>query len=184
MAHFFGFGSLVNLDTHQYSDVLPAKVYGFARAWINNDCYEHAFLSVISRPQSEIQGVLAKVWNEDWSQLDERELGYSRQALSAKQWSLENEAYDSKVQLDDVQLYQHAYGEFASSDKPILRSYLETVLYGYYQIFGESGVHDFVESTLYWTRILDDRESPVYPRYIPAQGAANSLVQATIDQLY
>ncbi|MFT5259264.1 MAG: hypothetical protein ACI9J2_001754 [Saprospiraceae bacterium] len=184
MAHFFGFGSLVNTATHQYSEVHPARVNGFARAWINNDCYEHAFLSVIREPQTNIQGLLARVWNDDWHELDKREVGYARQSLAPEAWSLENEL--TQGQLDnfiDVQLYQHAYGDFAQSDKPILWSYLETVLFGYYQVFGVTGVHSFIDSTRHWTIILDDRSNALYPRYVPATGEANSIVLSAIEKL-
>ncbi len=184
MACFFGFGSLVNTETHRYEPFTPAKVAGWKRAWINNDSYQHAFLSVVPDENSQIQGLMAKVPNNDWAELDAREVGYARRVLNKQEWSVEASSLPAIVTSpDDVQMYVHASGEFAQPIKPILYSYLETVLFGYYQWFGAEGVKAFVDSTLAWTEILDDRESPIYPRYVPARGTAVDIVIPTIALL-
>ena len=179
---FFGFGSLVNTATHRYTAVAPATVNGWSRIWINSDQYEHAFLSVQPDETTDIQGLMAEVPDNDWTELDRRELGYQRRKLNAGEWSLTPGSLDLVVSLNaaNIQMYVAA-GEPASPDKPILWSYLETVLLGYYRFFGEQGVHDFISSTESWTAILDDRKAPVYPRYVPATGAAGELIVSLLS---
>ena len=184
MACFFGFGSLVNTGTHRYDAFTPASVVGWKRVWINNDSYEHAFLSVVPDTSAQIQGLMAKVPNNDWDELDAREVGYARRVLAQREWFAEASSsliVDQKP--DDVQMYVHVKGEHAQPAKPILWSYLETVLFGYYQWFGPEGVQAFIESTLAWTDVLDDRGNPIYPRYVPAEGRAIGIIIPAIIQL-
>jgi hypothetical protein len=189
MACFFGFGSLVNTGTHIYTPVTPATVKGWKRIWVNNDCYDHAFLSIEPDDASKIQGLMAQVPNDDWQELDTREVGYLRRVLKQEEWlpeTLSSEA-PAKVlddtHLDDIQMYVLKGGEYAQPTKPILWSYLETVLYGYYQWFGAEGVDAFIESTGAWTDVLDDRPNPHYPRYVPAEGSAANIVISAINNL-
>ena len=181
---FIGFGSLVNTSTHKYQPVSPVRVPGWSRAWINNDSYDHAFLSVIPDSQKSILGLLAVVPDGDWAELDAREAGYNRKLLSDADWQLEqlhngvNAA--EAVSPAQVQMYVHASGQFAQPQKPILYSYLETVLFGFYQIYGESGIDNFLDSTTAWTAIKDDRAAPIYPRHVPPTGPASGIVEAAI----
>ncbi len=172
MACFFGFGSLVNTATHRYEMLAPARVNGWARTWIHHELYSHSLLSVLPEPGTHIDGLMARVPGADWAELDQRENGYQRQPLSGQDW----QADTAHLNESDVQMYKHASGGFAQPDKPILWSYLETVLYGYYRVFGSSGVAAFMASTRHWTDVLDDRSAPQYPRYIPVEGAAAAAV--------
>ena len=181
MACFFGFGSLVNTGTHRYVAVAPASVQGWKRIWVNSDCYDHAFLSVLPDRQSTIQGLLAQVPNNDWQELDAREVGYLRRELTPTDWHCA--VLPDPVLVQDVQMYVLETGEPACPAKPILWSYLETVLYGYYQWFGIEGVEAFIESTSAWTAVLDDREHPIYPRYVPAEGDVKATIDTLIDGL-
>ena len=53
----------------------------------------------------------------------------------------------------------------ACSDAKILRSYLDVVMQGYFQQFGQSGLERFMETTLNFDcPILEDRAAPRYPR--------------------
>lgn len=190
MACFFGFGSLVNTGTHRYDPVTPATVKGWKRIWVNNECYEHAFLSIEPDESSQIQGLMAQVPNNDWLELDTREVGYARRFLNEQEWCPEtpsNRECPKSLQLsgklDDIQMYVLQGGEYAQAAKPILWSYVETVLYGYYQWFGAEGVEDFIQSTAAWTDILDDRSQPIYPRYVPAEGDAEHIITPIILSL-
>lgn len=189
MACFFGFGSLVNTSTHKYVAVTPATVNGWERAWVNNDNYDHAFLSVTPDTSTAIQGLMAEVPGDDWAELDLREAGYKRRVLQPAEWQQTHSnkraagALKLKSGLTDVQMYQHASGDFASDQKPILWSYLETVLYGYHQWFGDEGVHGFIATTRAWVNIFDDRQAPQYPRYVPAEGVAAEVVLPAIEAI-
>ena len=190
MACFFGFGSLVNTATHKYVAISPARVAGWSRAWVNDSAHEHAFLSVIPAPEFSIQGLFAAVPNNDWAELDARESGYKRRKLSPNEWTREiptGRLAESFQLIDtipsDIQMYEHAVAHLARGEKPILYSYIETVLYGYYQWFDVGGMTDFIESTTAWTEIFDDRKSPVYPRYVPADQSAAAAVNTVIESL-
>lgn len=186
MASFFGFGSLVNIETHRYDPVSLATVKGWQRIWANDKCYDYAFLSVEPKRGQTIQGLMAQVPNDDWAELDAREVGYTRRVLTEEEWQpvpVVSDALLNQQQIDDAQMYVLENGEFAKPDKPILWSYLETVLVGYYQWFGEKGVEDFVASTGAWTDILDDRSAPIYPRYVAASGGEAMLIEGTIQAL-
>ncbi|MEM7257458.1 MAG: gamma-glutamylcyclotransferase [Pseudomonadota bacterium] len=187
MSYFVGFGSLVNTQTHIYRAESPVSVPGWSRAWINNDTYDHAFLSVVPQPGTAILGLLAKVPDGDWTELDVREAGYHRHPLGQSDWVVEPVAgaaqQSSSGVFEDVQMYVHSIGSFASQEKPILYSYLETVLYGFYQIFGTRGVENFVNTTTAWTTIKDDRKLPLYPRHVPPAGDAAKPVDDAIRSL-
>lgn len=187
MACFIGFGSLVNTSTHKYQPLAPVRVPGWSRAWINNDSYDYAFLSVIPAPQQAIFGLLAAVPDENWAELDIREAGYSRKVLTPADWRYETGEFsgvaDSDRHYSDVQMYVHASGDFARPEKPILYSYLETVLFGFYRIFGAKGVENFLDTTTAWTSIKDDRLSPIYPRHVPPQGPGCQIVEAAISRM-
>lgn len=182
MACFFGFGSLVNTSTHRYKMIAPAQVNGWARAWIDHELYQHALLSVIPETGTHIHGLITGVPGNNWAELDQRELGYERYALNAEEWSTTT-ALQSSSETPDIQMYKHTAGGFAQPNKPILWSYLETVLHGYYQVFGCAGVEEFITTTRHWTTILDDRDAPLYPRYRPADtDAAKAVVLPAIQK--
>ncbi len=189
MSCFIGFGSLVNTSTHGYGVHAPVRVKGWARAWITNDTYEHAFLSVVPETDVSILGLLARVTDGDWGALDEREAGYYRHRLEQSEWHFETEGEhsiaagitDGHLPVDDVQMYVHASGTLATSSKPILYSYLETVLFGFYRVYGARGVEEFLQTTTAWTRIRDDRKSPVYPRHVPPTGDAAACIASVLS---
>lgn len=184
---FIGFGSLVNTETHGYSALGAVRIAGWSRAWINNDTYDHAFLSVIPGQQTSILGLLARVPDANWSELDVREAGYDRRRLEPTEWEFEEASSvgvpPSDMPIDDVQMYVHSHGDFAAPDRPILRSYLETVLVGFHTVFGTQGVRSFIDTTTAWTRIQDDSVLPLYPRYVKAQGAALKPVQQALAEI-
>ncbi|MGB1010158.1 MAG: hypothetical protein ACPGVP_10565 [Thiolinea sp.] len=180
MACFFGFGSLVNTGTHKYEMLAPARVNGWARTWVHHDWYDHSLLSVTPEPGTHIHGLMARVPGDDWAELDLRENGYDRYMLREGEWQADTSL--APLAETDVQMYKHAHGGFAKPDKPILWSYLETVLFGYYQVFGSAGVEAFMATTRHWTDVLDDRKDPVYPRYVPVVGEmATAVVMPQIE---
>ena len=57
--YFFGYGSLVNRDTHLYRDCHRAELRGWRRAWVRTAERETVFLSVRMDPESAIDGLIA-----------------------------------------------------------------------------------------------------------------------------
>lgn len=153
---FFGYGSLVNLATHDYASPQAASLRGWRRIWQGTSLREVAYLSVIRDKASTVKGVIAGVPEGDWAALDRREAAYQR--------------HDVSHQVDHplpTAVYQVRPEHVAPAHvHPILLSYLDVVAQGYLRMFGEDGVADFFRTTDGWgVPILDDRKDPIYPRH-------------------
>lgn len=150
MSRFFGFGSLVNLQTHQYHDPIPTSIKGWKRQWVSSTLRDVAFLSVTPCPNTTLHGMSASTEGIGWEALDEREEGYNRHQLPDT----------------DMQMYVGSPDcILADVKQPILLSYLDVVVQGYHTHFGEQGVVDFFATTQNWDHpILHDRHDPQYPR--------------------
>lgn len=147
---FFGYGSLVNLKTHDYEAPERIRVTGWRRIWRSTTHRDFAILSVTRDAGATLDGIKATVPNADWSALDEREFAYERQSLS-----------------DGTAIYEVRDNIITPTDGPypILLSYLDVVIQGYLQEFGAEGAAAFFQTTDNWGPIHDDRTNPVYPRH-------------------
>ena len=63
--YFFGYGSLVNRETHTYPDARPARLKGWRRSWIRTAKREVVFLSVTPDADTVIDGLIASVPDAD-----------------------------------------------------------------------------------------------------------------------
>lgn len=172
-ARFFGYGSLVNLATHDFAAPIPDHLEGWRRIWQPTTLRPVAFLSVEPSRGSLIEGVTAGVPGNDWRALDAREYAYEKHSVET-------------VAGERVQVYQVAAGYCAarSGGHPILRSYLDTVAAGFFQQSGEQGVAQFFATTTGWDLpILDDRGAPRYPRAQQAGAQVTVLVDQLLDAL-
>jgi hypothetical protein len=159
--YFFGYGSLVNTATHSYEDAQPARLKGWRRQWVQTGLREAAFLTAIRCGDSEIDGLIAAVPGADWAALDEREWAYDR--LAATDAVSHGLCASTDVSVYAVPEERHAAG---SEVHPVLLSYLDVVVQGYLQTFGEDGVAEFFATTGGWdVPVLDDRRNPRYPRH-------------------
>ncbi|OED49050.1 hypothetical protein AB838_08815 [Rhodobacteraceae bacterium (ex Bugula neritina AB1)] len=158
---FFGYGSLVNTATHDYGGALPARLSGWRRAWVHTDLREVAFLSAVRCADSEIDGLIAEVPGANWAALDAREFAYERLAAT-------EQIRHGRADSPEISVYAvAAETQNGTTDRhPVLLSYLDVVLQGYLQVFGEKGVQEFVATTDGWDApILNDRTHPRYPRH-------------------
>lgn len=156
----FGYGSLVNAKTHDYQNCAPVSLTGWRRLWRHTKLRSHAFLSVEPVEGSTIEGLVATVPAQDWEGLDERETNYFRSDLTPC-------AFQPTLNGDAIVMYQAETGHDVPEGHihPIFQSYLDVVLQGYLEVFGEDGVHRFFNSTHGWDApILNDRSFPFYPR--------------------
>ena len=161
-ARFFGYGSLVNRRTQTYPGARPMRVAGWRRAWRHTGLRETAFLTARPDPDSAIDGLAADVPDGDWAALDAREAAYVRTALP-----------------EGPQIYHIPEGLHAPASRahPILLSYLDVVVQGYLEVFGEAGVEAFFATTDGWDApIRDDRGDPLYPRAQRLSVAETALV--------
>lgn len=163
---FFGYGSLVNLGTHDYADPTPAALTGWRRVWCSTHVRDVAFLSVERCAKTDIKGVIAHVPGADWAALDKREAAYQRHDVTAE---VRHHSPTAVYQVAAAHLYD-------ADPQPILLSYLDVVVQGYLKIFGEEGVTHFFETTTGWRPVLDDRAVPQYPRHQLLSTTEKSLV--------
>lgn len=150
MTNFFGYGSLVNLQTHKYLNPYPTEIKGWKREWVSSEIHDIAFLSVTPCNLTILQGMRASTESIGWDALDLREIGYKRHNLKE---------YNMQMYVVDPEYIDRTI------KKPILLSYLDCVIQGFYRHFGKKGVTAFFQTTDNWDHpILDDRSSPQYPR--------------------
>ena len=161
-AFFFGYGSLVNRSTHDFSQAQTASATGWRRAWRSTRLRPVSFLTAVPDSSCEIDGLIAHVSNDDWAALDEREHAYARvDAAHQVTHGLGNSA--SSIAIYAIESGHHFDPSF---DHPILLSYLDVVIQGYLKEFGEAGAMRFFETTSGWEApLLNDRAKPLYPRH-------------------
>jgi len=178
--YFFGYGSLVNRQTHSYDHAQPARVHGWRRRWRHTNLRAVAYLTVCPAPGHFIDGVIAAVPNGDWAALDEREHAYDRAQLPPS-------AIDHRRgALISVEMYHTKPGNTSppSVRHPILQSYLDTVLLGYFDVFGSDGIDHFFATTDGWDApVIQDREAPIYPRTQAPDASMRSTIDRRMDAL-
>lgn len=179
--HYFGYGSLVNAATRPQSlAVIPARLHGYRRAWrvstrgslVSGSC---SLTIVAAEPDAIVKGVIAREERAHLATLDHRERHYDRLTVGRESVAAEGahdhpgEAYVYRV--------KPAHDRYGSRRFPVLLSYVDCVLQGYHQVFGEAGVAEFMATTDGWhVPILDDRAAPRYSRAQSLSAAERSLV--------
>ena len=157
--YFFGYGSLVNRDTHIYANAHRAQLHGWSRAWVCTQARDTVFLTAVPNPDAQIDGLIAAVPDADWAALDLRETGYDRLP------SGDAVTYDQPDRLEIAHYAVSSASMRAPDNHMILLSYLDVVVQGYLREFGAAGVSRFFTTTTGWeTPILNDRAAPKYPR--------------------
>jgi len=159
-AYFFGYGSLVNRETHSYGGADAARLKGWRRVWRHTHIRPVAYLTVVPDPASEIDGLIAAVPRRGWAALDERERAYDRVAAH-------HQVHHRLPHKPAIAVYTIPEGKHGRPHEacPVLLSYVDVVIQGYLREFGEAGVRRFIETTDGWDApVLDDRAAPRYPR--------------------
>ncbi|MDD7970498.1 gamma-glutamylcyclotransferase family protein [Roseinatronobacter alkalisoli] len=177
--YFFGYGSLVNRQTHDYTDAHRAAIRGWRREWRVSRRLNQTFLSVVPDPDTRIDGLIARVPGADWAALDLRETGYDRHPVAH-----ENLHHDSPVPVI-AQIYAVALdiSDLPGPSHRVNLSYLDVVVAGFLAEFGTDGVARFFETTTGWGAVLDDRAAPIYPRARPATKELRDMVDDSLSQL-
>jgi len=177
--YFFGYGSLVNRATHDHADAYPAQLTGWRRIWRHTTLRPVAYLTVVPVAGAVIDGLIAAVPGADWSALDLREAAYIRTSASHQ---VRHPLPDSP----EIALYAIPEGHHACPTQahPILLSYLDVVVQGYFREFGAAGVQRFFDSTDGWDApLLDDRAAPRYPRHQSLTATERALTDQHLDRL-
>ena len=175
---FFGYGSLVNRATHDYSDAHPARIAGWRRAWRHVEGRQVAFLTAVPAPESSIEGLIAHVPGGDWAALDMREHAYARVLATDVEHGI---AGGPEIHIYHAPADMHAP---ASEMRPVLLSYVDVVVQGYLREFGEDGVARFFETTDGWDAPMrNDRANPLYPRHQVLSAEETALVDDWLGRL-
>ncbi|MEM6385969.1 MAG: gamma-glutamylcyclotransferase family protein [Pseudomonadota bacterium] len=176
-AYVFGYGSLVNARTHDYTALHPARLAGWRRIWRHVEGRTVAFLTVTYDAKTTICGALAPVPAGDWGALDQREHSYLQERATRVEHALGRDT--------DVRFY-HAPVDLHlphSGQHPILLSYLDVVVQGYHRLGSNSAVSEFFDTTDGWDApILNDRAAPRYPRHQKLTPEETSLVDHHLEQ--
>ncbi|ABG30870.1 gamma-glutamylcyclotransferase [Roseobacter denitrificans] len=176
--YFFGYGSLVNTKSHDYPNPQPATLRGWRRAWVATPRYGVVLLTGVPAPGHRIDGLIAHVPGADWAALDAREGGYARLPAS--------EHVDHALpHQPEIAVYAVAPEDMTDNNSHrILLSYLDVVVQGFHEVYGDSGVRHFFDTTDNWhTPILNDRADPIYPRHQKLTRAQTALVDDNLDRL-
>ncbi len=183
--YYFGYGSLVNRDTRPAGEFAQsAHLTGWHRVWEHRTADKErqqqcTSLSIepIKLPEGGgIDGVIARIPASMLDELDFRESGYERLSLPIGDFELTTDI-DSDTIFVYRSLPQNRF--LADVKQPILQSYIDCVLAGYQNRFGDVGMRTMIESTRGWDRpILNDRQAPHYPRWVTIDPG----LQAQIDQ--
>ncbi len=178
---YFGYGSLVNRDTHRTEivDALPARLKGWRRHWVRRDEESsRALLSVRRDPASVIDGLLVIDRAENLPAVDLREERYQRVSLAPADLELSADLpADCPLHVYEANLVH------APVRLEIIQSYLDAVLQGFLREYGRSGVERFVSETEgFDAEILADRKTPTYPRAVVLSDEEKGLFDAILMQ--
>ncbi|MAO00217.1 MAG: gamma-glutamylcyclotransferase [Roseovarius sp.] len=178
-SYFFGYGSLVNRASHSFAGAVPAQLTGWRRIWRHTDLRPVAYLTVVPDAHAEIDGLIAPVPDADWPALDAREAAYIRAPAA-------HQVRHPLPHRPEIAVYTIPDGLHASPSQahPILLSYLDVVVQGYFREFGTAGVQRFFDTTDGWDApLLDDRNSPRYPRHQSLTDEERELTDRHLDLL-
>lgn len=178
-AYFFGYGSLVNTATHGFAETHPARLSGWHRIWRHTHLRDAAYLTVVRSPDSVIDGLIAKVPQQDWAALDAREAAYARVSATHQI----DHPLPPSVRIAVYAIPEDRHDTQCASG-PILLSYVDVVVQGYLRQFGETGVERFFATTRGWEApVLNDRDAPRYPRHQPLHPDEIALTDAHLARL-
>lgn len=190
--YYFGYGSLVNRATRPPAEpAWNARLHGWHREWthrVRAGADRAGCTSLSVRPSASgaqptatcIDGVIVALARSALPGLDARESGYERLALPRDAFDV----MEAVPAMDTVYLYRSLDARVADDDHPILRSYVDCVLSGYQERFGDDSLEEFLASTEAWSAcILDDRTAARYPRAVSVTPAQTQRFDALLASL-
>jgi hypothetical protein len=186
--YIFGFGSIINTETHapwlgvdsqplkgQSATIAPS--FGYRRGWNFRSNTGFTALGIVRDKGGGnlINGVLFRIPHTMLSGFDRREVGYTRLELDSNHLIFEKENNSSKnncctsfnIRRDEKIWVYVPNSEFcaeSNEDHPILQSYVDTVMQGCLHWGGIQMARQFVETTDSWSSyFLNDTPSSRRP---------------------
>ncbi|NRG18603.1 gamma-glutamylcyclotransferase [Rhizobiales bacterium] len=186
---YFGYGSLVNRQTlSPESKAVPGELRGWVREWrvkgkVAGIGTGACALTVRREPEVSIRGVMVSEPASGLAALTKREIRYDRIDGIASEFHAERQEDDVP---QDAFLYQAKSGHYdwGDADHPILQSYVDCVLAGFFDHWGEKGIDHFLATTDGWhVPILADRADPRYPRAVSLERELALLIDEKLSQV-
>lgn len=185
---YFGYGSLVNTRTlAPGTSVRAGRLDGWIREWrvvgLTDSGRGICALSVAPEPGASILGVLASEPKTGLAALEKREMRYDKITSVGSQFICEEAGLPGP---EDMFLFQAKAEnrDWGSDSNPILQSYIDCVLLGFHDFWGEEGIRHFVETTRGWhSPVLADRAAPIYPRAVQADPDVIALIDRYLAPL-
>ncbi|PLX39190.1 MAG: gamma-glutamylcyclotransferase [Hyphomicrobiales bacterium] len=181
----FGYGSLVTQAT------LPAgtrsiagRLSGVRRAWriagetpIGRTCG----LTVQPCPRTTLRGVVVLYPVSELPELDKREWRYDRHAFDPSEFEPESGEKLGNDISTIVYRVKPEHERWGDAEHPIIQSYVDCVLRGYFERWGSAGVRHFVETTDGWSApIHNDRDNPRYRRAVRITAEEEALFDTAL----
>ncbi len=176
MIAVFGYGSLVTQATLPAGTrTVPGRLKGVRRAWkiagetpIGRVCGLTAVPAADERGHvPEIAGVLVSYPRAELPALDEREWRYDRHTIDAADFVPDHGPEHDRAAETIVYRVKPEHERWGDDDHPIIQSYVDCVLRGFFERWGSAGVHHFIATTDGWEApILKDRHRPLYRRAV------------------
>ncbi len=189
MISYFGYGSLVNDRTRAEGSIaVPGRLTGWRREWriAGKTPYGGVCsLSVRRDAACEVAGLMVREHASGLPALDEREWRYERRDLPDGAFRPDDPAPGPATRpvAGFVYTARAEHSRWGDADHPILQSYVDCVLAGFFSYWGEAGVREFVETTDGWhVPIRNDREAPFYPRAVSLSGEERALFDAVLRE--
>lgn len=178
---YFGYGSLVNAETlPEGTDLSPGRLDGWIREWrVCGKDAEGRGRCALSVRRSEgvyIRGVLATECKSGFADLALREKRYDKIDGIGSSFRCDEQGAEGP---EDMFLFAASPPHRAWGDEthPILQSYLDCVLKGFFDLWGEEGIGHFLETTEGWEApVLSDRHAPVYSRAVVLDPDLRALI--------
>ncbi|MFK7860693.1 MAG: gamma-glutamylcyclotransferase family protein [Granulosicoccus sp.] len=167
--NYFGYGSLVNRDTRPKEEqAINVTLKRWRRVWnhrVTNSDARQACTSLSVEPaEGNIDGVLVRIPVSELDALDAREFGYERMSLTAADFNL-----PANMHAETIYVYRSLpeNQHLADDAHPVTQSYVDVVMAGYLDRFGDDGLRHLLRSTRGWNLpVLRDRADPTYPRSV------------------
>lgn len=184
---YFGYGSLVNaLTVPPDTAITPGRLSGWVREWKvcgGETGQGRCALTVRRDGKTEILGVMARESRDRLEALEARERRYEKVAAVGAAFRCEAE---NRPGPGDLFLFRAApeFNHWGTATHPILQSYLDCVLAGFFDIWGEPGIDHFLATTEGWhVPVLADRDNARYPRSIPLNAELADLIDGKLKTL-
>ena len=191
---YFGYGSLVNEETLPAgTTVIPGELKGWRREWracatwrdkpSNLPWKGVCALGVREQEGASIRGAMVLDSKANLPALDKREWHYERKTLHHATFV----ADDSQIIPEDTFLYKvlPQHSNWGSQAFPVLQSYIDCVMAGFYRLWGLDGMKHFIETTDGWDKvpILADRPVPYYPRAVKLSEDLMNAIDSLLSEL-